>query len=127
MTIKRRDLLKALGGITAAAPFVGLMAGCPLDDDDDSAPDGDDDDVAAACTGESAGTSDSHGHSVVIPADLLLAAIAERLDLVVDTEGGDHAHAVTLTLTEMEELRDSCQVTVDSDDSHAHTWDIRKS
>jgi hypothetical protein len=36
--------------------------------------------------------------------------------------GGTHPHSVVISAGEMATLRDSCTVTVASDDTHAHTW-----
>ena len=94
--------------------------------DDDTGDDTGDDDTSEAdacldCADSAAeGESNSHGHiACVTQADLDGAA-----DITVTSIEGDHTHTFTITAAQLQSIADGDTVTIDSTDSHPHSWDV---
>ncbi|MBT3221981.1 MAG: hypothetical protein HN348_23140, partial [Proteobacteria bacterium] len=66
------------------------------------------------------GGSDTHSHTLTIAE----ADIIAGLEAAYTSAGGTHNHVATVSAKEMVALRDNCAVTVDSADTHPHTWTI---
>ncbi len=111
--MNRRDFLLRLGAAGLLVPALG----CPTDDDDT----GDDDDSSFVCVvGDAEGEANSHGHVITIPADHIDNPTQDG----TYTSSGAHTHDVTLTVADLEALRDDCEVTTTNNTGHAHTWTI---
>lgn len=122
--MKRRDFL---GGTLATAmiPLSMTLTACADggDETDETADSAGTDSDAASCddSGDGTGDSNSHGHSVVIPA----ADLASGGGGTYTSTGGDHPHDVVLTAQDMTDLLADCSVTVTSDSGgHSHTWEL---
>ena len=79
--------------------------------------------TGGGCAGDGSGPSDTHGHSIVIPEADWLAGNPGNYN----STGGDHNHVVPMSAQDMADLAAGCTVTVQSNDSHAHTWIISTS
>ncbi len=119
LNTNRREFLENLAAAGATIPLTLSLVGCPTDgyedDDDDSGLSNDD-----CSVGEAFGDSNSHGHSVTIPADHIENPDEDRSY----TTSGGHLHTITITADELAELRDNCTVTISTTNLHAHTWII---
>lgn len=69
---------------------------------------------------DASGPSDTHGHVVFIPK----ADVENPLDRTYTSTGGTHDHTFSITAAELMELAATCSVTVQSSDTHPHTWTI---
>ncbi|MCP4871673.1 MAG: twin-arginine translocation signal domain-containing protein [Proteobacteria bacterium] len=123
--MNRREFLEMLAAAGAAVPVTLSLAGCGggVDDDDATSNDDDsagDDDDATCEVGAASGTSNSHGHSLSIPADHIANPDQDRTYTTV----GGHVHTITVLADELADLRDNCTVTIDTTNLHAHTWVI---
>jgi hypothetical protein len=130
----RRDFLFTVVKMTLVAPAAGSLLACSTttgDDDDSSTPTAQTPTPSSpgpsptptatqpTCTlGDASGPSESHGHNLMIPQ----ADIASPADRTYTSSGGTHNHTVSVTAAELTTLRDTCTVTVSSNDTHPHTW-----
>ena len=73
---------------------------------------------AFCATSDASGASDTHSHVLMISMVDLLAARGGTYM----SGGGSHSHAVVISDEEMATLRDTCEVTITSDDTHPHVW-----
>jgi len=102
------------------------LAGCPAANDDDSAGDdddavGDDDDAMSCPMNDAVGPSNSHGHSVTIPAaDIQNPPAGGR---TYNSVGG-HPHTVTLSQQDLMDLAANCTITTTNSSGHFHSWVI---
>jgi hypothetical protein len=123
---KRREFLFQLGALSVATPALGIfLSGCetanPSDDDT-----GDDDDDSAGggeeCSpGDAEGPANAHSHILSIPAAHLEDPIEDR---TYTSSGGTHVHTFTVSAAQLEELRDTCSLTLETTLPHAHTWAV---
>jgi hypothetical protein len=96
--------------------------GAPRPDADPNRPDARRTDAqpGACVIAAASGTSDTDGHSLVIPVE----PINNPVTSVFNSTGGDHSHAVLVTSAQLTELGQNCSVIVMSNDTHEHTWMI---
>jgi len=134
---ERRELLIRLGALGLAAPTLGiLLHGCETarrSDDDDSGADDDDsgsddddaavddDDTSDCIPGDASGPANAHGHLVSIPSAHLEDPLQDR---TYTSTGGNHPHTFTVSASQLEELRDTCLVVVETLQPHEHSWTI---
>jgi len=128
---ERRELLLRLTALGLAGPSLcALVSGCEtaggVDDDDSSADDddsgsSDDDDASDCIPGDASGPSNSHSHSVSVPAVHLEDPIQDR---TYTSSGGSHVHTFTVSAAQLEELRDTCSLVLETSQPHPHSWTI---
>ena len=138
--MKRREfLLKAAGTAAVLTVVPSLLAACDdggTDTDPDSETDsetdtegdtdtGDDDTAAAAdcldCAGSAAeGESNSHGHFIC----LTQAELDAGEEITYTSTGGNHDHTFVITAAQIASIVAGDVVTIESADSHPHTWDV---
>ena len=123
MDNERRTLLLQLTTLGLTAPSLGIFfSGCETasstDDDDSGA---DDDDVSDCVPGDAGGPANAHNHEVSIPAAHLEDPIQDR---TYTSTGGSHVHTFTVSASQLEQLRDTCSLVVDTSQPHPHSWTI---
>jgi hypothetical protein len=47
-----------------------------------------------------------------------------REDRTYTSSGGSHVHTFTVSASQLEELRDTCSLTLETSLPHAHTWAV---
>lgn len=139
--MKRREFLTRSAGaalVLSIAP--SLLAGCDGDtedtDGDSGTGEGTDDDTEGTgdtdgdttagdeclnCADSVAeGPSDTHGHLIC----LTQQDLDDGADITYTSSGGSHDHTFTITAAQLLSIADGDTVTIDSNDSHAHSWDV---
>ena len=120
--MKRREFLKHTAA-TAALMSTGALSACG-DSKGDTADSGTTTGTTTGTTvctiADANGPSDTHNHSLLIPA----ADLTNPVDGNYMSTGGTHDHLVTLTAADLTTLATNCPVTVNSNDSHFHEWII---
>jgi hypothetical protein len=118
--MKRREFFVRIGGVLVAIPSVLAVTACGGGDDDD-----DDSADAAGATSFSGGTSTSDGSGHTHNFTVQCADLGGN-SATYSATGSGHEHSITLDASQLTALGNGDLVSFDTNDSHAHSWEVRK-